>query len=337
MSIRNDFLPVAQILYRLLNYADTFDRYNTEDWSHLKHKEDFNKVYTLPQDQRAILEDLYGTGRDISVFMSRKLEAFNDSGEYPTLSSYINSFQGGWLYQLDILTGLSEDAKSIASNLGGYSPWAIDQMIILYNKQLVILEQVKKCLDSLKSSDIYKWENGQSQDTFSSPQNQQILEHIHRQLLYFSKVPHIYEDYEEEDFRDSMLSSIAPVIEGSITGESFNHKGKTDILIQGSYSTNLFIGECKVWRGKSCIPKTIDQLLSYLTWNDTKAAVIFFVRNQDLTSVIKEIKENFPLHSNFYEKCTDNHETWLNFKFSMNGDSERKIDIACLISHIPNE
>lgn len=65
---------------------------------------------------------------------------------------------------------------------------------------------------------------------------------------------------------------------GSATGETFNKKGKTDILLRHA-GNNAFVGECKFWKGEKSFLSTIDQLLGYLTWRDSKTAVIMFVKN----------------------------------------------------------
>jgi hypothetical protein len=44
-------------------------------------------------------------------------------------------------------------------------------------------------------------------------------------------------------------------------GETFNFEGKTDILIRVE-ALNVFIAECKLWKGEKQFLATIDQLLS---------------------------------------------------------------------------
>jgi hypothetical protein len=61
------------------------------------------------------------------------------------------------------------------------------------------------------------------------------------------------------------------VFKGQATGETFNFQGKTDILIRVE-GKNVFIAECKFWKGEKALLATLDQLLSYLSWRDTKAA-----------------------------------------------------------------
>ena len=70
---------------------------------------------------------------------------------------------------------------------------------------------------------------------------------------------------------------------------------KTDILIRVE-GRNIFIGECKIWRGEKALSKTIDQILSYLNWRDTKAAIILFNRNRNLSDVISKFQETAKAH-----------------------------------------
>jgi hypothetical protein len=76
------------------------------------------------------------------------------------------------------------------------------------------------------------------------------------------------------------------VFEGQATGETFNFQGKTDILIRAQ-GKNIFIAECKFWKGEKVFLETIDQLLSYLSWRDSKAAI---------TSPTPRVRENFSIY-----------------------------------------
>jgi hypothetical protein len=67
--------------------------------------------------------------------------------------------------------------------------------------------------------------------------------------------------------------------EGAATGEAFRRSGKTDIRIEDN-TRSAFVAECKVWRGSGEVTKALDQLLSYLTWRDSKAALVIF--NKDV-------------------------------------------------------
>ena len=112
-----------------------------------------------------------------------------------------------------------------------------------------------------------------------------ILQLIHDVGKEFERLPSLYAGKEEEHLRDHFLMMLEPNFEGAATGETFNKTGKTDILLRHEGS-NVFIGECKFWKGEKSFLSTIDQLLGYLTWRDSKAAVIMFVPNKDFTNVV---------------------------------------------------
>ena len=158
MDIRKDLEPVSQYLERLLVYSDTFSGFNTR-WGHLKNKEDFRKVYDLDHDDKKTLEKIYEVGRDLAVHMSSKLQVFNYADSYPTLTSYIESFAGGWLDEEEILTDISSKAKLKCQELKNI-PWAIEQMISLLDEQIKLLGAVSNTLDILKKTDLWRIENG---------------------------------------------------------------------------------------------------------------------------------------------------------------------------------
>lgn len=160
MDIRKDLEPVSQYLQRLMTYGEVFHRNNVKEWSDLCYQQDFEKIYQLNFEDRNPLEEIYATGRDLAVHMSHKLEAFNYAEDYPTLTSYIESFSTGWLTEIDVLEKISQTAKDKCSELGSY-PWAIKMMIVLFDKQVDLLRTIQTTLDIMKTSDLYKIENGE--------------------------------------------------------------------------------------------------------------------------------------------------------------------------------
>ena len=67
--------------------------------------------------------------------------------------------------------------------------------------------------------------------------------------------------------------------------------GKTDILVRYE-NQNLFIAECKFWSGKAGFSETVDQLFRYRAWRDTKLAIVMFVRERDLTTIVEKAHES---------------------------------------------
>lgn len=122
-----------------------------------------------------------------------------------------------------------------------------------------------------------------------------ILQAIFDLGKVFERLPNTHLDKDEQSLRDHFILHLEPHFEGSTTGETFNRAGKTDILIRHE-KTNVFVAECKFWGGSAQHGKTIDQLLSYLTWRDSKTAIIYFVDNASMSSVLDAILESTPKH-----------------------------------------
>ncbi len=161
-----------------------------------------------------------------------------------------------------------------------------------------------------------------------------ILKLIHDVGKEFERLPSLYAGKEEEHLRDHFLMILEPNFQCSATGETFNKTGKTDILLRHEGS-NIFIAECKFWRGEKAFLETITQLLSYLTWRDSKAAVIIFVPNKDFSSVIGTAKETVDQHPNYIGFKGTNDETWFNYLFHINDDRNRLVKLSVMLYHTP--
>ena len=92
---------------------------------------------------------------------------------------------------------------------------------------------------------------------------------MNNMVAVMERSPKAFRDMKEEDLRQHFLVQLNGQYEGQASGETFNFEGKTDILIRHE-GKNIFIAECKFWRGPSTVADTLDQLLSYLSWRDTK-------------------------------------------------------------------
>lgn len=162
---------------------------------------------------------------------------------------------------------------------------------------------------------------------------QDILGIISDAGVEMERHPSIYSDKDEETLRDHFLMVLSPHFQ-SATGETFNKKGKTDILIRHE-KANVFVAECKFWSGIKAFHKTIDQLLGYLTWRDSKAAVVSFVRNKELTPVLEAIEKETPSHACFVKSQGKKRDGWFMFEFHLPGDSGRSVQLAVLVFHFP--
>lgn len=161
-----------------------------------------------------------------------------------------------------------------------------------------------------------------------------ILGIIRNMVRVMEQSPKAFEKMGEEDLRTHFLVQLNGQYEGKATGETFNFQGKTDILIRDE-GRNIFIAECKFWAGEKQFLETIDQLLSYLSWRDTKAAVLVFNRNLNFTEVINKIAEGTPKHANYKRFTAKLDESSFRYVFHQPNDNNRELTLTVLAFNIP--
>lgn len=161
----------------------------------------------------------------------------------------------------------------------------------------------------------------------------EILQIINDWGKSIEKLPSAFVNKVEEEIRDELLVALNPYFVGSVTGETFNKSGKTDIVMKYD-GNNVFVGECKFWHGKKEYFEAIDQLLNYLTWRDSKTALIIFVKNKKISEVLQTVEKETPNHPNYLNFVNKNEESWFNYTFHFTGDKDREIKLAVLIFHL---
>ncbi len=249
--------------------------------------------------------------------------------------------------QLGHLTKNVQDYNSkLKANAGGIFK-AIKQKILNKNKTLAALGGVKT--NSTKSYTVPiphiikkitvnkpAIRSGVQEYSIDQSTYDEILHAINIMGKSFERYPSTYLNKDEEALRDQILVHLEPRIkDSSITGETFNKSGKTDILIRYQDS-NIFVAECKFWEGSKAYLEGITQLLGYLTWRDSKTALILFVRNKEFSSVLKSIEETTPKHDCYIKLNNKESESWFNYTFHLIGDNNREIKLAVLAFHLPS-
>jgi hypothetical protein len=164
---------------------------------------------------------------------------------------------------------------------------------------------------------------------------QHILKIIHDMTLVMERSPSSFATMQEEDIRQHFLVQLNGQYEGKATGETFNAEGKTDILVRDE-GRNIFIAECKFWRGDKGYVETIDQLLGYLSWRDTKAAIIIFNRNKDMSAVLEKVKTLTEGHTLCKAGPKIEGETRFRYVFGQPNDANRETVITVMVFDIPN-
>lgn len=165
-----------------------------------------------------------------------------------------------------------------------------------------------------------------------------ILEAVNDIGTGFERSPRLFQDYGEEDLRDFVRVFLEMNFKsGTATGETFNKDGKTDILLRAQDGTNVFVAECAVWSGKEGFKDKIDQLFGYLTWRDSKAAVVLFVDRKQMKPVREQIEEGAEEHETINELVERSDESWWQYQAHFPDNPDRDADLAVLAFHIPSE
>lgn len=110
--------------------------------------------------------------------------------------------------------------------------------------------------------------------------------------------------------------------------------GKTDILLREG-DRNVFIGECKFWKGPKAFGEAIDQLLGYATWRDGKTAILVFNRGTETSTVLAGIDITAKTHTNFKRAVAWLHESGFRYVFHANSDKNRELMLTVLVFHVP--
>jgi hypothetical protein len=170
----------------------------------------------------------------------------------------------------------------------------------------------------------------QPEPVLPETQYEQALGVLRNARNALERTPSMTANLDEEKIRDLLLVLLNAQFEGAAAGEVFNAAGKTDILIRAG-DRNVFIAECKIWKGPKTIRDALGQLLSYLTWRDTKAALLLFIRTGEPTTIITKSIAEIEGHTN-YKRTRGTAEDGERYDFILyaNGDPNREIRLAFL-------
>lgn len=165
-------------------------------------------------------------------------------------------------------------------------------------------------------------------------QYEQALKIMQDMTLVMERSPDAFKTMDEEALRQHFLVQLNGQFEGKATGETFNMAGKTDILLREG-ERNVFIAECKFWKGPKAFGGAIDQLLSYATWRDGKTAILVFNRGTETSTVVAGVDASVKAHANFKRVVTWPHESGFRYVFHANGDANRELTLTVLVFHVP--
>jgi hypothetical protein len=170
--------------------------------------------------------------------------------------------------------------------------------------------------------------------TLDEADYQEILRICASMSLVMERSPTVFEYAEEEHIRVHYLVQLNGQYQGAATGETFNHTGKTDILIRYQ-DKNIFVAECKFWDGHAELIKTTSQLLGYTTWRDTKTALIIFSRRMNFSNVISEAQRAMREHPQYKDGPAKEGESRFRYIFKHPNDDHREIIITLMLFDMP--
>jgi hypothetical protein len=172
-------------------------------------------------------------------------------------------------------------------------------------------------------------EPGISDSTF-----EHILHFIRHQGRTFERTPATFSVHGEEDLRNIILAQLNGHFEGAAVGESFRGKGKTDILIEEG-SRAAFVGECKVWTGPAGLSDAIDQLLGYLTWRDSKSALLMFnTKNKEFSKILESMPLTIRAHPLFVKDLQNPGGGEWRVEMRSKEDAGRRVAVHCFVFDI---
>lgn len=161
-----------------------------------------------------------------------------------------------------------------------------------------------------------------------------ILSVINNMAFVMERSPRAFQSMQEEDIRNHFLVQLNGQYEGQASGETFNYEGKTDILIRNQ-GKNIFIAECKFWKGAEALLETIGQILNYLSWRDTKTAILLFNRNKNFSAVLAQIPDIVKKHPNFRNRVEYKSETGFRFVLNQRDDKNRDLLLTIMAFDVP--
>jgi hypothetical protein len=87
--------------------------------------------------------------------------------------------------------------------------------------------------------------------------------------------------------------------------------------------------------GEKQFIETIDQILSYLSWRDTKAAIILFNRNKGFSQVLAKIKEALAAHPHRKQGPKEESESRFRCVFGNPSDPSREVILTVVAFDVP--
>jgi hypothetical protein len=219
------------------------------------------------------------------------------------------------------------------------SMYSLPQNLTVYPKVVFSIEEMKAQIET----ELDRFFSGGTYDpvfidvtipALADPAYFQILDRIIQLGMNLEKYPDVTKTLDEEGIRNYFLPYLNSISQShSATGETFNKNGCTDILIQDNQGHNVFIAECKLWKGSGYLHDAINQLLErYVCWRDEKTALLIFNKEvSGFTDIIRKGVDAVSNHPNCLYMIGKRRETSFSYLFKQVGDAEKKIKLELVL------
>ena len=219
------------------------------------------------------------------------------------------------------------------------SMYSLPQNLTIYPKGVFSIEEMKLEVEA----ELDRFFSGGTSDpvfidvtipALGDPAYFEILDRIIQLGFDMEKYPELTKALNEEGIRNYFLPHLNSISQShSATGETFNKKGRTDILIQDNKGSNVFIAECKLWNGSSYLHDAIDQLLEkYVSWRDEKTALLVFNKEVlGFSDVIEKGVEAVKNHKNCLNMIKKRKETSFSYLFKQCEDPKKIISLELVL------
>jgi hypothetical protein len=157
MEIRKDFQELSCLLSRLIVFSEEFDSFDRVDWSHLKSKEDYNRIYSYKNNFH-VIEKIYQEGRGFAIGMKSMLVGWNSVSDFPNFAAYVDSLDVYVNESLDGPNSLRKVLHKVKMVLkqNQIDLFSTNQMMIIFEKQLNLAESVAGWIKHAKKTPYYK-------------------------------------------------------------------------------------------------------------------------------------------------------------------------------------
>jgi hypothetical protein len=100
---------------------------------------------------------------------------------------------------------------------------------------------------------------------------------------------------------------------------------------------NVFVAECKFWRGPKSFTEAVDQLLGYLSWRDSKSALLIFNPTKDSTAVRAKMHEAMVARTEYRKTVIHDSSGDSRYVFVKASDPGREILINTMLFDVPRQ